>query len=233
MVSVDEAVVARFASHGSNFEILVDPDLAAKVREGENVELEDLLAVQEVFKDARKGDRASEQHLKEVFGTEDLREVVYKIIRSGEIQLTTEQRRAMVEEKRRAVIAFISRNGTDPRTGLPHPPSRVEKAMAEAKVRIDPFESVENQVKRVVKQLRTLLPIRFEVRTIAVRIPAEYIGKAYGRVLAYGELKKEEWQKDGSWIGLIEIPTGMEQDFYSELGKLTQGQLETRIVERK
>jgi ribosome maturation protein SDO1 len=139
----------------------------------------------------------------------------------------------MVEEKRKAVVAFISRNAVDPRTGLPHPPTRIEKAMSEAKCRTDPFEGVENQVKRVVKDLRALLPLRFEVRTVAVRIPAEHTGRAYGSVKAFGELLKEEWQKDGSWVGLIEIPVGMEQEFYSVLGKVTSGEVETKIVERK
>ncbi len=233
MVRIDDAVVARLDTHGSHFELLVDPELASKVRQGESVDLDDLLAVQEVFKDAKKGDRASEERIQELFGTNDLTAVAHSIIRDGEIQLTTDQRRSMVEEKRRAIVSFISRNAVDPRTGMPHPPVRVEKAMAEAKSRVDPFESVENQVKRVVGELRILLPLRFEVRTIAVKIPAEHTGRAYGHVKNFGDLLKEEWQKDGSWIGLLEIPVGMEQDFYDVLGKVTHGEAETKLVERK
>ena len=233
MVRIDDAVVARLDVEGSHFEILVDPDLAAKVKQGESVELDDLLAVQEVLKDARKGDKASDERIGEIFGTHDLDRVVHRILTEGEIQLTTDQRRSMVEEKRKAIVAFISRNAVDPRTALPHPPTRIEKAMGEARSRVDPFESVEAQVKRVVKELRVLLPLRFEIRTIAVKIPAEYTGKAYGHVKGYGELLKEEWQKDGSWVGLLELPVGMEQDFYSMLGKVTSGEAETKIVERK
>jgi len=233
MVTVDDAVIARLTSHGSTFEILVDPNLASRVRQGESISLDDLMAVQQVFKDAKKGDKASEERITDVFGTEDLSVVVEKILKDGEIQLTTDQRREMVETKRRAVVSFISQNAVDPRTGLPHPPVRIEKAMHEAKCRIDPFDSVENQVKNVVKSLRAILPLRFEVRTIAVRIPADHIGRAYGHIKSFGELKKEEWQKDGSWIGLLDIPVGMEQEFYSVLGKVTQGEAETKIVERK
>ncbi len=233
MVKVDDAVVARLVSHGSNFELLVDPYLTPKVRRGEHVALEDLLAVRGVFKDAKKGDRASEDRIKEVFGTEDLEQIAKRIIKDGEIQLTTDQRRALVEEKRKGIVSFISRNAVDPRTGIPHPPLRVEKAMTEARIRVDPFDSVENQVKEIVKDLRVILPIRFEVRAIAVKIPPEYTGKAYGHVKAFGELRKEEWQRDGSWVGIIEIPVGVEQDFYSMLGRLTSGEAETKIIERK
>lgn len=233
MVTLDDAVIARYSSHGSDFEILVDPQLATKIRQGELIDLDDLLAVRNVFKDASAGDKASEERIEEIFGTSDLKPVVYRIIRRGEIQLTTAQRREMVENKRKAVINFIARNAVDPRTGRPHPPGRIENAMEEARCKIDPFEKVRDQVKRVVKDLRPLLPLRFEVRTIAVKIPAEYTGKAYGEVKSYGELKKEEWQKDGSWVGLIEIPVGIEQEFYSALGKATSGEVETKIVERK
>jgi ribosome maturation protein SDO1 len=233
LVRIDDAVVARLDTHGSHFEILVDPELAAKVKQGETVELDDLLAVQEILKDARKGDKASAEKIGEIFGTHDLMEVVKRIIAEGEIQLTTDQRRSMVEEKRKAIVEFISRNAVDPRTGLPHPPLRIEKAMEEARSKIDPFEPVESQVKRIVKELRVLLPLRFEIRTIAIRIPAEHTGKAYGHIKGYGELLKQEWQKDGSWIGLIDLPVGMEQEFYSIIGKATAGEAETKIVERK
>jgi len=233
VVKVDEAIVARLTSHGSTFEILVDSSLTPKVRRGEPVSIEDLLAVREVFKDAKKGDRVSDERIEEVFGTRDLEVISRKIIRDGEIQLTTDQRRAMVEEKRKAIVAFISRNAVDPRTGYPHPPTRVDNALNEGKVRIDPFEAVETQVKDIVKELRVILPLRFEVRMIAVKIPPEFTGRAYGHVKSFGELRKEEWQKDGSWIGVLEIPVGVEQDFYSLLGKLTQGQAETKLVERR
>ena len=43
--------------------------------------------------------------------------------------------------------------------------------MEEARVNIDPFKSVEEQVKETVRALRPLLPIRFEEIRIAVRIP--------------------------------------------------------------
>jgi ribosome maturation protein SDO1 len=233
LVTIDDAVVARLDAHGSHFEIMVDPDLSARLKQGEEVELEDLLAVQEVFKDAKKGDRASDERIREIFGTDDLDVVVRKILRDGEIQLTTDQRRKMIEEKRKAIVAFISRNAVDPRTGTPHPPVRIENAMAEARSRVDPFESVENQVKRIVGELRVLLPLRFEVRTIAVKIPAEHTGRAYGHVKSFGELLKEEWQKDGSWIGVIELPVGMEQDFYDALGKVAHGEAETKLIDRK
>jgi ribosome maturation protein SDO1 len=54
MVKLEEAVIARLESHGERFEILVDPDLAMKLKKGEEVDFEELLAADTVFKDSAK-----------------------------------------------------------------------------------------------------------------------------------------------------------------------------------
>ena len=49
----------------------------------------------------------------------------------------------MQEDKRKQVISTIAREGINPQNGLPHPATRIENAMNEAKVKIDPFKSVD------------------------------------------------------------------------------------------
>ena len=53
MVNTDDAVIARFEYDGYKFEILVDPDAASRIREGK-IDIENDLAIPEVFKDAKK-----------------------------------------------------------------------------------------------------------------------------------------------------------------------------------
>ncbi|MDP1553319.1 MAG: ribosome assembly factor SBDS, partial [Methanobacteriaceae archaeon] len=142
MVNMEDAVIARLESHGERFEILVDPDLSAEYKKGSNgsnISIETVLAVEEIFKDAKKGDKASEEGMLKVFQSSDPLEVASLIIQKGNIQLTAQQRREMQEEKHKKIVANIARNAINPQTGLPHPPKRIEKAMEEAKVRIDPF----------------------------------------------------------------------------------------------
>jgi len=230
LVTLEEAVIAHLDSHGKRFEILVDPDLALRVRRGEEVDMSNVLAVETIFKDARKGDKASEESLKETFGYSDPLEVAKVIIKKGEIQLTTEQRRKMLEDKRKQIVNIIARNSINPQTNTPHPPKRIEKAMEEAKVRVDLWKTAEEQVPNVIKAIRPLIPIRIENKTIAVKIPPQYAAKAYPVIKPYGEVKKEEWQKDGSWIFLIEIPAGMIDDFLRELNSLTKGEVESKIL---
>ncbi len=230
MISLDDAVIARLESHGERFEILVDPDIVEKVHSGEVKDIREFLAAEEVFRDAKKGDRASEESVKKVFATEDINEIALHIILKGEVQLTTEQRRKMQEEKKRKIIAEIARNAIDPQTKAPHPPQRIEAAMEEARVHIDPFKPAEQQVQKVLDALRPIIPIRFEKIRVAVRLSGENYGKVYGDLVAYGQIMKEEWQKDGSWVGIVEIPAGVQIEFFDHLNKKTKGDVETKLL---
>lgn len=231
MVSLDEAVIARLDRHGERFEILVDPELAHEFKEGEKKpELSEILAVEDVFKDAHKGDRASSEHLNEAFGTHDVLEVVIQILEKGEIQLTTEQRKKMQEEKRKQIVALISRNCINPVNKTPHPPQRIEIAMEEVKVNIDPFKSAEAQVNEVIKELRPILPIRIEMAQIAVKTSANHYGKLVGEIRSYGKVLKEEWSKAGEWICLVEIPAGLQIEFFDMLNSRTHGEVQTKLM---
>lgn len=232
MIPLDQAVVARLESHGERFEVLVDPEGAARIRHGEEVDIEEVVAALFIFENASRGDRSSEEALQKVFGTAEFDPVARRIIRKGEIQITAEQRREMVQEKRRKVIDFIARNAVNPQTGHPHPPQRIDMAMEEARVNIDPFKHVEEQVKEAVRALRPLLPIRFEEMRLAVRIPADYAPKAYGDIAAATAIEQEEWQSDGSWICVVRIPAGIQDEFYSLVNRVAQGDAEVRILER-
>ncbi|MGD9962315.1 MAG: ribosome assembly factor SBDS, partial [Thermoplasmata archaeon] len=99
MVDLDDAIVARFESHGESFEILIDPAVVQKMKDGKEVDLIDHMVIDTIFKNAKKGTRAPDDKIKQVFGTMDATEVAKIIILKGEVQLTTEQRKIMQENK--------------------------------------------------------------------------------------------------------------------------------------
>ncbi len=229
MVSLDSAIIARLESHGERFELLVDPKLGYDYKTGKKPDLANVLVAEEVFKDARKGERHKSETLKKIFGTEDINEIAKKIFKDGEIQLTTEQRKQMLEEKHKKIVAFLARECVDPRTGAPHPPQRIEKAMEEARIKIDPFKDAEAQIDEVMKELRILLPLKFEKVKIAIRLPADVAVRAYGTVKEFG-IQREEWQKNGDLIAVIEMPAGMQADFFDRIGRATSGRAETKVI---
>jgi ribosome maturation protein SDO1 len=230
MVTLEDSVIARLEYYGERFEILVDPDLASEFKRGKNIPLEEILAIEEIFKDVKKGDKASEESMNKAFNSTDPLEAAALILKKGQVQLTAQQRKEMLEEKRKKIIAKITREAINPQTRLPHPARRIEKAMEEAKVHIDPFKSVDEQVNIVLKAIRVKIPIRFEHVNVAIRIPGDYAGKVYSVISDFGKTKKEEWQKDGSWIAVVEVPGGLQESFDRKLSELTGGQVETKIV---
>lgn len=230
MVRLDEAVPARLKTHGTTFEVLVDPDGALAYKRGDTSSLEDVLAVEDVFENASRGDRCAEEDLIKAFATTDVMIIADKIIKKGEISLTADQRKAFLEAKRRQVIEVIARNAINPQTKTPHPPARIEQAMKEARVNIDPTKSVQDLVNITMKAIRPIIPIRFEEVEVAVKIPADFAPKSYGEIAAFGKLTKEAWQNNGSWIGVVKIPAGMQNEFYSLVNRLTKGEAETKLL---
>ena len=232
MISLEDAVTARLESHGARFEVLIDPDAALEIKRDEfDGELEDVIAAEDVFENASRGDRPAETDLEDVFDTTEPLEIIPEVIKRGEIQITAEQRREMQEQKRKQLINQIARNAVNPQMDdAPHPPERIERALEEAGFRIDPMEPVSEQVDEALEDLRPVIPIRFDEVTMAVQLPADHAGSGQAEVRQYGELEREEWQSDGSWVGVVTFPAGLQNDFYDLVNELTSGEAETRVI---
>ena len=229
MVRVEDAVVARLERFGFKFEILVDPDLSMEVKHGGVVALDSLMAIERVFKDSKIGDEQSPENLKKAFQTNNISEIVVKIIREGEVQLTTEQRRKILEKRRLEVINFISRNSINPQTKAPHPVVRIENAMEQANVHVDAFKSVSEQVPEIIKAIRHIIPISMEKVDFAIKVPSQYAGRASSIIHKY-EMKKEEWLNDGSLVAEFLLPSGAQQDLLNELNSATHGEVVVKII---
>jgi ribosome maturation protein SDO1 len=226
--------MARIKKGGETFEIVIDPDKAVEHKEGKGVDIRDILKSEYIFSEAKRGLRASETLMKQVFGTDDSLKVAEIIIRDGEIQLTAEHRKKVREAKHRLIVEMIHRNGVDPSTHLPHPVARIESAMEEAKVRIDEFKKPEDQLDRIVSQIRVVLPIKMEVAEIMIKIPnAQTAARAYPAIKAGARIIKDDWLNDGSWAGVVELPAGLSEDFFARLNKITKGEIETQVMKTR
>jgi len=225
--------LARLKVSGESFEVDVDPDLAMGYKNGSVSDINQVLKAPQVFKDAKKGLAASEQDLERAFNTKDIFEVAQKIVADGEVQLSTQYRDGLREQKRKRIIDIIHRNAVDPQSHLPHPPQRIVAAFEEAKIRIDENKKAENQIDDIIKKLRPILPIKFEIKELEVRIPAEYAAKSYSVVKSASKIIREDWQSDGSWLVVVEIPGGLEQEFYDKINSFTHGNNEIKVVKTK
>ena len=108
MVSLDESLIARLKKGKNHFEVFVDTDAAFALKRGEDIKIEDVISVESIFLDAHQGDHVAESDLESAFNTTDVMEIAKQIIVHGEIQLTQEQRKHILEEKTRKVISIIA-----------------------------------------------------------------------------------------------------------------------------
>lgn len=229
MVSLDDAVLARLEKGGKRFEILVDPDLVELWKQNpEGVSMDDLLAIDEIWSDARAGERPTSEALENAFGDADVVDCASKILFNGTIQLTTAQRKNMVNEKKRQIVNEIASTATDPKTKLPHPRTRIENALEELRFPVDPFKSVESQVENAVSALRPVIPLQF----ITVRLAFKVQGRDYGAIsqMLRDSIQKEEWLSDGTWVCVVTSPGGMKNDLIGKVASKSPD-VEVREIE--
>lgn len=224
-------VVVKITKGSEKFEIVVDPNTAFEYRQNKIKDLDKVIIVDEIFTDFSKGQRASRDKLKKAFGTDNIREIEKEILLKGELPLTTEQRRRMIEEKRRQIINFIYKNYVDPKTGLPHPVTRIEKAMEMISVSIDPLKPAEEQVKIIVEKLRPYLALKTGSVTFSFRIPAKHAYQAIAVLKEFGELKEESWGTDGSFSGKIVMPIASQAAFLDRMASVTHGEAEVKLID--
>jgi ribosome maturation protein SDO1 len=220
----------RLVIEGDRYEILVNPDSALAYKTGKAVDPSSVMGIDEVFADANKGLRAPAEKLKKHFGTDDHAKAAIEVLKRGELQLTQEQRHRMTEDKRRQVVAMIAKTYVDPRTGLPHPPVRIEQAMQEARVSFDPFKDANEQLKTILDELRKILPMKSEKVKLTVKAPAQYAGQTIGVLKGFGEILKEEWGGDGSLSAIIEVPAATQPSLLERLGSATRGSAQVTLV---
>lgn len=228
--------VVRLRTSGNRFEIIVNPELALKYKMGliddPDFKILDILEYEEVFKNASKGEKAPDEILQHCFETTDLTEIVSQIIDRGELNLTAEQRQVFFEKKRKRIVTLLARTTINPTTRTPHPPTRIENALKEAKIMINPAVSAEGQLKEIIRELRRILPISMETVKLAIKIPSEFTGKAYGEIKRDAQIEREEWQKDGSWIAVATVAAGVQVEFIDKIQGMTKGRSEIKVLER-
>jgi ribosome maturation protein SDO1 len=224
----DKFTVARLILDGDKFELLVKPDPALEYKIGKRTDISSVLVSDEIYSDANKGSRASSEKMMKHFKSTDSTDVAKQILARGELNLTTDQRRKMVEEKKRQIVQFINRSFVDPKTHLPHPIVRIEAAVEEVRVPIDPFKKAEDQAKTVVDALRKILPLKSETVKLTVTIPPQFAAQSYSVLKSTGELRSEEWLADGSLKAVLEMNASIRGQFLDRLGAVTKGSAQVK-----
>ena len=225
-----DVTLVRYSHDGEKFEIMVKPDPALDFKLGKKKDISSVLVSDEIYTDSGKGTRPSAEKLLKAFKTEDQTDIARIILEKGDLNLTTDQRRKMVEDKRRQIVTFIAKTYVDPKTHLPHPPLRIEQAMKDGRVSVDPHKNVDEQVKEIVERLRSIIALKSESLQLEIVIPAQFASQSYSVLKSVGSLIKEEWQNNGSLKAILEIPAAARPNVMDRLGSITKGSATIEVV---
>ena len=198
---------------------------------GKISEISKILVSDEIYTDSSKGNRATNVKLTQVFKTQDSMEIAKIIMKKGELNLTTEQRKKMTAEKKKQIVTFISKTYVDPKTHLPHPPLRIEQAMTDGRVSIDPFKNADDQINDIVEKLRSIIPLKTENLVLEISVPAQFVAQSYTVLKSTGTLKKEDWQPNGSLKAILEIPAAARPNVIDRLGAITKGTAFVEVIQ--
>jgi ribosome maturation protein SDO1 len=226
-----DVTVVKYSYEGEKFEILVKPDPALEYKLGKRKDISSVLVSDDIYTDSSKGTKPSIEKLLKAFKTEDTTEIAEKILQKGDLNLTTEQRRKMVEEKKKQLVEFIAKTYVDPRTHLPHPPIRIEQAMKDARISVEPQKNVDEQVKDIVEKLRSIIALKSENLSLEITIPAQFASQSYAVLKSVGSLKNEEWQNNGSLKAILEIPAAARPNVIDRLGSITKGSASVEVMQ--
>ena len=226
-----DVTLVKYSFEGEKFEIMVKPDPALDYKLGKKKDISAVLISDDIYTDSGKGTRPSAEKLLKAFNTEDQTVIAEIILQKGDLNLTTDQRRKMIEEKRKQIVHFIAKTYVDPRTHLPHPPLRIEQAMKDGRVSVDPQKNIDEQVKDIVEKLRSIIALKSENLELEIIIPAQFASQSYAVLKSAGSLKKEEWQNNGSLKAILEIPAAARPNVIDRLGSITKGSATVEVVQ--
>jgi ribosome maturation protein SDO1 len=222
--------LVRYRTGKLTFETMVDLDSAIKLKRGEDVSMGDVIRDNNIYTDQKKGMIAGGDELMNTFGSTELNVIVEQLVKKGQIEVTQEFRDEALENRRKQIVDFLVRNAVDAQSGRPFTPDTIDNAIMNAGCKIE-NKSVEDQISRIVDSLRSVLPIKIETKKIKVTVPAIHTGKVYGLLQEYKE--SENWLSNGDLQINLNIPVGIQMEFYDKLNGVTHGSAITEEIKEE
>ena len=154
-------LVVKLKKNGTTLEVLAKHGSMKPYREGK-MKMDSVLAAEEVFSNSSKFQKAKNSEITKCCETDDKMEAIKKILDEGTFPLNKKELNEMTKNKRNEIIEYIHKYYHDSKSDptVPHPKSRIDGVLDEMKVRIDPFQGRDQQIRAIVKRLPEFLPIK-------------------------------------------------------------------------
>lgn len=234
MIPVNKSVVARYTIGKSKFEILVDPELAAKaqasLKKGKDVDVSELLATETVFEDSKKGKRASKDDLQKAFNTTVTLAAAKIILKNGVVHTTAAQRSKKSHAIWERIVSVISANALDLKTNKTLPAHAIEDALHLSHFRLD-NRKAEDQIPDAIKHVKKVLPIIFKEKTIQIsNIASSLAKKCLQACKNLGSVQKETWSSENNLSIVVSVPGGLSDQLVEQVNDITRGKIDVKLL---
>ena len=213
----------------NGFEIYCKPGSIDRYRE-ENLAISNVVQTDNIYLDIKKGNVAKETDLEKNFGTSDYEECIKVMLDKGEYSLTTEERRKKVEQRKREIISYISKNYVDTKTNIKITIDIIEETLKKIKMTIDPHISGNKQAKDIIRKFINCYPVKKISIDGSLNIPY-YLQEKMNKILSkYSDIssiyKNENICKT---IYDLSIAPGDFDELMNVLQKVTNGEFEFNL----
>lgn len=223
----------KYEKYGLKFEAIIDPDKAMHIIEEKlqdsQDEIRDLLKAQEIFKNSKNVERANNEDLLKVFGTEDPLKIATEMLKKGELQLTAEYRKKLNEKKYAQIVNSINRDCSNPRTGSPIPLARIKNALIESKFTVNVHKRIDDQIEDAIKQIALQIPITRQEVTLILNAAPEVVHILKKTLSQTGKTIKETWLNDGHLEAYVKVPSGRVEFIKTEIKKYAKDKIQVQI----
>lgn len=158
-VRLTNVAYVRLVKKGKRFEIACYRNKVVNWRNKIEEDINEVLQVASVFTNVSKGNLASGRDLMDAFGTSDAIAVCKEILEKGDLQVSEQERQALLESTFRDVAAIVCDLTVNPDSGRPYTIAMIQNAMKQIHFSANLTKSAKQQALEVIRKLKTVMNI--------------------------------------------------------------------------
>jgi ribosome maturation protein Sdo1 len=142
-------------------EILCKPETIVKYRANKLPMSSVVITDDAIYKNIKKGNVASDKDITKAFGQKlELNDALDLMLQKGDFQLTTKERRELIDQRMSRLLEYFHTHYIDPTTNVAHPITRLQATFSQIKAKVNYEMPFDKNVELIRKDMLGVLPIK-------------------------------------------------------------------------
>jgi ribosome maturation protein SDO1 len=227
----EKPILVRLKLPKHTVEVLCHANTVKDYKEGKIKNIEKVLVSDKIYKNASRGEVFSKKEIEAAFFDKEKDEpmdeaaILDRIIRTGTAQITVDETREAIVQKRKEIIHYICANFVDPKSGSKIPQTRVEAALDNIKgLTIDDKRAAQVQANELLRKIiDTGLALKKNELEGSVTVPQKSLGGAKGIIQKWCSINGTPDYKSDNVVFKIGLSPGDWDIFMKEMSSATGG----------